>query len=109
METRGQPSIEGEQVMKIQEQDEWMTPIVHYLKEWRLLEDRNEVRKVHIRATRFVIIDDALYRRGHFLPYLRCANKEEVNYVLREIHEGICDNHMGARSLARKALRVGYY
>ena len=33
METRGQPSTEREQVMKIQEQDEWMTPIIHYLKE----------------------------------------------------------------------------
>ena len=33
METREQPSIEGEQVMKIQEQDEWMTSIIRYLKE----------------------------------------------------------------------------
>jgi len=42
METKGQPSTKGEQVMKIQEQDEWMTPIVRYLKEGRLPEDRNE-------------------------------------------------------------------
>jgi len=33
IEIRGQPSIEGEQVLKIKEQDEWMTPIVRYLKE----------------------------------------------------------------------------
>ena len=33
IEIRGQPSIEGEQVLKIKEQGEWMTPIVHYLKE----------------------------------------------------------------------------
>ena len=38
----------------------------------------------------------------HSLPYLRCANKEEVNYVLQEIQEGICNNHAGARSLVRK-------
>ena len=43
------------------------------------------------------------------LPYLHCANKEEVNYVLQEIHEGIYGNHAGARSLAGKALRGGYY
>ena len=42
METRGQPSMKGKQVMKVQEQDEWMTPIVYYLKEGQLLEDRNE-------------------------------------------------------------------
>ena len=33
METKGQPSTEGERVMKIQEQDEWMIPIARYLKE----------------------------------------------------------------------------
>ena len=30
---RGQPSIECEQVLKIKEQDKWMTPIIRYLKE----------------------------------------------------------------------------
>ena len=42
METKGQPIMEGEQVMKIQEQDEWMTPIIRHLKERQLPEDRNE-------------------------------------------------------------------
>ena len=65
-----------------QEQDKWMTPIIHNLKEGQLQEDRNEARKVQIRAARFVIIDYALYRQGHSLLYLRCANKEEANYVL---------------------------
>lgn len=62
METRGQLSTEGGQVMKIQEQDKWMTPIVCYLKEEQLLENRNEAQKVQIKAARFVIIDDALYK-----------------------------------------------
>ena len=95
--------------MKIQEQDEWMTSIVHYLKEGRLSKDRNEAWKVQIKAARFVIINDTLYRRGHSLPYLRCANKEDVNYVLWEIHERICGNHARVRSLVGKALKAGYY
>ena len=33
IEIRGQPSIEGEQILNIKEQDKWMTPIVRYLKE----------------------------------------------------------------------------
>ena len=56
METRGQPSTEGEQVMKVQEQDEWMTPIVSYLKEGRLPKDRNEARKVQIRAAHLSLL-----------------------------------------------------
>ena len=95
--------------MKIQEQNEWMTPIIHYLKEGQLLKDRNEAWKVQIRAARFILIDDPFYRRGYSLPYLHYVNKEEANYVLREIHEGVCGNHARARSLAGKALRARYY
>ena len=29
--------------------------------------------------------------------------------MLREVHEGICGNHIGARALAGKVLRQGYY
>ena len=43
IEIRGQPSTEGEQVLKIKEQDEWMTPIVRYLKEGWLPEDKVEI------------------------------------------------------------------
>ena len=86
-----------------------MTPIVHFLKEGRLSENKTEARKVQIRVACFVIIDDVLYRRGHSLPYLCYANLEEANCVLREIHKVICSNHAGARSLAGKALRASYY
>ncbi|XP_075663340.1 uncharacterized protein LOC142632911 [Castanea sativa] len=106
---KGQPSTEGEQVLKIKEQDEWMTLIVRYLKEGWLPKDKTKARKIQIRAGRFVIVDDMLYRRGYSLPYLRCASSEEADYVLREMQEGICGNHARARSLAEKALRAGYY
>ena len=62
IEIRGQLSTKGEQVLKIKEQDKWMTPIICYLKEGWLLEDKMNVRKIQIRAARFVIIDDILYR-----------------------------------------------
>lgn len=109
IEIREQPSTKGKQVLKIKEQDEWMNPIVRYLKEGWLPEDKTEARKIQIRVACFVIIDDVLYRRGYSLPYLRCASSEEADYVLHEIHERICGNHDEARSLARKVLRAGYY
>ena len=109
VEIRGQPSTKGEQVLKIKEQDEWITPIVCYLKERWLLEDKTKTRKIQIKAAHFVIIDNILYRQGYSLLYLRCDNTAEADYVFREIHEGICGNHARARSLAGKELRVGYY
>ena len=56
-----------------------MTPIIRYLKEGWLLEDKMEERKIQIRAAHFVVIDDMLYRRGYSLPYLRCASSEEAD------------------------------
>nr|XP_011459735.1 PREDICTED: uncharacterized protein LOC105350069 [Fragaria vesca subsp. vesca] len=46
-------------------------------------------------------------RRGYFAPYLRCVALDEGRNVLSYIHEGICGNHSGARSLALKTLRQG--
>ena len=86
-----------------------MTPIIHYLKEGWLPKDKAKVRKIQIRAARFVIIDNVLYIRGYSLPYLRCASSKEADYVLRKILEGICGNHAGARSLPGKVLKAGYY
>ncbi|GAU41698.1 hypothetical protein TSUD_94190 [Trifolium subterraneum] len=39
----------------------------------------------------------------------KCADEATADYILREIHEGINSQHLGGRSLARKALRAGYY
>ena len=62
IEIMGKPSTKGEQVLNIKEQDKWITPIVRYLKEGWLLEDKTEVRKIQIKAAHFIIIDDVLYR-----------------------------------------------
>ena len=42
-------------------------------------------------------------------PILKCVGKEDANYILKELHEGICGNHIGARTLVGKTLRQGYY
>lgn len=40
---------------------------------------------------------------------LKCVSGEDGRYVLREIHEGICESHIGAQVLVAKAMRYGYY
>ena len=54
-------------------------------------------------------MDEVLYKGGFSQPYLRCLASDEANYVLREVHEGACGNHSGARSLVHKVVRAGYY
>ena len=41
-----------------------MTPIIVYLKDGRLLEDKDKARKLRIRAAKYVLIDEVLYKRG---------------------------------------------
>ena len=64
---------------------------------------------IKVQAARFVMIKDVLYKRGFSHPYLRCLGNEEADYVMREVHEGICRNHLGSRSLVHKLIRAGYY
>ena len=86
-----------------------MTPILIYLKDGRLPEDKDEARRLRIKAAKYVLIDKVLYKRGFSQPYLRCLAPDESNYVLREVHEGACGNHLGARTLVHKVVHVGYY
>ncbi|XP_074326789.1 uncharacterized protein LOC141664735 [Apium graveolens] len=60
-------------------------------------------------AAKYVEYDGMLYKRGFNQPLLRCVDMEEGNYILREVHEGICGNHLGGGSLALKVLKQGYY
>lgn len=48
--------------MAIHKQADWTTSIMLFSKEGQLLEDKVEARNVQIRATRFVIIEEVLYR-----------------------------------------------
>ena len=86
-----------------------MTPIVVYLKDGTLPKDKDEARKLWIKAVKYVLIDKVLYKRGFSQPYLRCLAPDKSNYVLREVHEKACGNHSGARTLVRKVVRLGYY
>ena len=61
------------------------------------------------RSARFALLRGTLYKRGFSAPLLKCIGKEDANYVLKDVHEGICGNHIGARALAGKTLRQGCY
>ena len=91
------------EVQEIPLRDDWMVPIVSYLKEGRLPDDHVSARKLKIRASRFVLIGDILYKRSFTLPNLRCLARDEANYV-KELHEGICGNYAEAHSFIQKLM-----
>ena len=103
------PSIDLPEVQQIENRENWMTPIISYLKDGKLPEGKDEAKKLRVRAARYVLMDEVLYKRGFSQPYLRCLALDEANYVLKEVHEGACGNHSRARSFIHKVVRAGYY
>ena len=58
------PSIDLPEVQQIEDRENWMTPIISYLKDGRLPEGKDEARKLRVRVARYVLIDEVLYKRG---------------------------------------------
>uniref|UniRef100_A0A7N2MBY2 Uncharacterized protein n=1 Tax=Quercus lobata TaxID=97700 RepID=A0A7N2MBY2_QUELO len=103
------PLIDPCNMQEICSKSTWTTPIVSYLKNEVLLDGKEAARKLKVQAARFILIKDILYKRSFSCPYLRCLGAEEADYVMREVHEGICENHSRSRSLVHKLVRAGYY
>ena len=80
-------------MQEVDSENNWTTPLVSYLKNGVLLARKKVMRKLKVQAARFVLIKDVLYKRGFSCLYLRCLGPEEADYVMREVHEGICGNH----------------
>ncbi|GKV20170.1 hypothetical protein SLEP1_g30327 [Rubroshorea leprosula] len=87
----------------------WTDLILSFLRDGIVPEDRQEAMKLRRKASRYTLLDGVLYKRSFSLPLLRCLNPYEAEYALREVHEGVCRSHVGARTLAHKVLRQGYY
>ena len=58
------PSIDFPEVQQIEGEENWMTPIVSYLKNGRLLEAKDKARKLKVKLARYVLMDKILYKRG---------------------------------------------
>ena len=99
---------DGANMQEMNFKKNWTTPLIAYLRSGILPDGKDAVRKFKVQASRFVLIRNVLYKRGFSRPFLRCLNHKEADYVMREVHEGICGNHSRARSLVHKLLRAGY-
>ena len=97
------------EVAQVGSEPSWMDPIWDYIIDGCLPDDPKEAAKIRTRSARFTNHKGSLYKRGFFTPILKCITGKNTEYVLREVHEGIYGNHIGARALAGKVLRQGYY
>ncbi|XP_074342230.1 uncharacterized protein LOC141679701 [Apium graveolens] len=108
-EELGTPSTDRPEVLCISSPDNWMTPYIAYLKDGTLQEYQNKARYLKYKATRLFLEDNQLYRRTFSVLTLKCIDPDKADYCLREVHEGICGDHLAAKELAYKVIRQGYY
>ncbi|XP_077242600.1 uncharacterized protein LOC143883127 [Tasmannia lanceolata] len=98
-----------ETVLHINQEPSWIDDIVEYLRNGTLPEDKKESRKIIQRSARFTLHRGELYKRSYSWPYLKCLGPIDATRSVREVHEGICGEHLGGKALAHKILRKGYY
>ncbi|KAL5702453.1 hypothetical protein ACHQM5_027671 [Ranunculus cassubicifolius] len=87
----------------------WMQPIIEYIRDNLLTDNKQEAHKLQLKSKRYVIIATRLYRRSAQGTLLICLTPKESLSCLTIIHNGLAGNHSGGRTLALKAMRLGYY
>lgn len=85
-------STDGE-VMCMEVEDNWMTPIKECILNNSLLMGDSEDWKLRVTVARYVIENKDPYRTMGDWPLLKCVHQEERNYILGEMNEGICKAH----------------
>ena len=105
-----QPSIDKvKEVLQLTDEPSWMDLIVQYLTDGTLPTDPSEAKRLRQMASQYILMNDHLYKRSFSLFLLKYFGSTDADYVLREIHQEICENHLEGKSLAYKVLRQGYY
>ncbi|XP_074300639.1 uncharacterized protein LOC141631933 [Silene latifolia] len=75
---------------------DWRKPYIEWLVEDKLPADKMGVRGFKMKASRFVLVDNVLFKKFLTEPYLMCLDKTEAQTVLHAIHSGECGNHTEA-------------
>ncbi|GAU43183.1 hypothetical protein TSUD_301490 [Trifolium subterraneum] len=108
-ETLKSPSINEVMIGMVIEEEDLRSHMIRYLQKDILPRERDEALKVRNTAVWFTMVEDKVYKRGFSTPMLLCVSEEEASRILNEIHEGSCGSHIGAKPLARKVMKVGFY
>ncbi|XP_071699850.1 uncharacterized protein [Rutidosis leptorrhynchoides] len=87
----------------------WITPYVKYLQDRILPTDSMEARRIRVSAPLYVLENVILYRKSFSGPNLRCLTPQQAIDVVKEMHEGLCAQHSGYRTIVGRIMGQGYY
>eukprot|EP00253_Pinus_taeda_P021772 PITA_21772 len=89
----------------------WYSDIIYVLQNLSppLSMTRNKSRTLKLKASKFCILNSALYCKDPSGVLLNCLVEEEAKQVMEDFHKGDCGGHLFWKTTANKILRAGYY
>jgi hypothetical protein len=72
-------------------------------------DDNVEIERITCKSRMYHLIDGVLYRQGTNGMMMRCISTDEGNWLLQDIHSGVCRAHSSLRSIVGKAFQHGFY
>ena len=70
---------------------------------------RTKKRFLKMKASKFGVLDNALFWKSHEGILLNCLTMNETDSVMKEFHAGDCGGHLYGKSTADKILRAGFH
>jgi hypothetical protein len=89
--------------------EDWRTEIVSFLQGNYPSNKEVYIKRMHASTRPYVIIEGELFKQGVCSPLLKCLSRAEGQELMKEIHSGICEAHIGSRPLLRKVFKQGFY
>jgi ribonuclease HI len=89
--------------------EDWRTKIVSFLQGNYPSDDEVYIKRMQARTRPYMIIEGELYKQGVCSPSLKCLSRAEGQELMKEIHAGVCEAHIGSRPLLGKVFRQRFY
>ncbi|KAF8114446.1 hypothetical protein N665_0037s0022 [Sinapis alba] len=81
---------------------DWRFPLIKYLAEGSLPEDKWEAHRLKEKISNYIVIDGKLHHWTENNVLFNCVNSEEADLVMAKTHKGGGGNHSGGRTIALK-------
>ena len=92
-------------------QDSWYADLSYFLHHCTFPEylKPRERRELILKSTRYSLINSMIFHLNYHGVFLRCLEKEDVESMLKELHDGHVRGHFAGETMTHNILRVGYY
>ena len=103
--------LEREVLYILASRNSWYNDLKYYLTHGSSLNhlDAHKKRALRLKSAQYQLIDGVLFRQNYDQVLLRCLEKDDVEHILTELHDGPAGGHFSGETTTHKVLRAGYY